>query len=222
VLVHGDPSVAPFERTFLSTERIASRLTYTGYIVDDRLARDGDPAAGTDEVIVSAGGGAVGARLLETAIRARPLTSLADRTWRVLAGINLPATDFEALQALIARDGDGRVVLERARHDFTVLLKNGFLSISQVGYNTTMEILQAGIRAVGVPFAAGAEIEQTLRAQLLAARGLLELVEEKDLDSAALAVAIERAAARAPTTRPAIDLDGATRSAALIEGWAGQ
>jgi len=220
VLVHGDPSLAPFERTFLCTDRIASRLAYSGYIVDERLAEDGDPTAGAGEVIVSAGGGAVGAHLLETAVRARPLTSLANRTWRVLAGVNQPAADFAALQARVAREGEGRVVLERARRDFTVLLKNGFLSISQVGYNTTMELLQAGIRAVGVPFAAGAEIEQTLRAQLLAARGLLELVEEKDLDPASLAAAIERAAACTPRMRPAIDLDGAARSAALIEAWA--
>lgn len=220
VLVHGDPSVVPFERTFLCTERIAKRIAYTGYIVDARLATHGDPAAGSGEVIVSAGGGAVGARLLETAIRARPLTTLAGRTWRVLAGVNLPAADFAALRDLVTREGGGKVVLERARRDFTVLLKNGFLSISQVGYNTTMELLQAGIRAVGVPFAADAEIEQTLRAQLLAERGLIELLEERELEPVTLAAAIERAAARPPTARAAIDLGGAARSAALIEGWA--
>lgn len=220
VLVHGDPAVVPFERTFLCTERIAGRIAYTGYIVDARLATHGDPAAGTGEVIVSAGGGAVGAQLLGAAIRARPLSVLAQRTWRVLAGVNLPAADFAVLQGLVAREGGGKVVLERARRDFTVLLKNAFLSVSQMGYNTTMELLQAGIRAVGVPFAADAETEQTLRAQLLAARGLLELLEEHALSPAALAAAVDRAAARAPAARAAIDLGGATRSAALIAGWA--
>ena len=51
-------------------------------------------AAGKGEVIVSAGGGAVGAGLLDAAIRARPLTVLRDRTWRVLAGNNLPDDEF--------------------------------------------------------------------------------------------------------------------------------
>ena len=41
------------------------------------------------EVVVSAGGGAVGAGLLEAAIRAKPLSALRDRTWRVLAGDNV-------------------------------------------------------------------------------------------------------------------------------------
>ena len=63
---------------------IAGKLHYTGYVGRGRTPERGD--AGTDEVLVSAGGGAVGRRLLETAIAARALSSLRDRTWRILAG----------------------------------------------------------------------------------------------------------------------------------------
>ena len=80
VMVHGDPSVIAFERTFPAASRIAGRIEYTGYVVDAAASAAGD--AGRDEVIVSAGGGVVGARLLETAIRAKPLSALRDRTWR--------------------------------------------------------------------------------------------------------------------------------------------
>ena len=38
------------------------------------------------------------------------------------------------------------------------------LSISQSGYNTVCDVLQAGCRAIYVPFAAGGETEQTVRA----------------------------------------------------------
>ena len=55
------------------------------------------------------------------------------------------------------------------------------VSVSQAGYNTVMETLQAGARAVLVPFAAGSEEEQTIRAQLLAERGLVHVVEESAL-----------------------------------------
>jgi predicted glycosyltransferase len=88
VLVHGDPAILSFERTFALAGRIAARIEYTGYVVDAAPPASGN--AGQGEVIVSAGGGAVGAALLEAAIRAKPLTALAGRTWRILAGNNLP------------------------------------------------------------------------------------------------------------------------------------
>jgi predicted glycosyltransferase len=83
-----------------------------------------------------------------------------------------------------------------------------------------MELLSAGTRAVVVPFADGGESEQTFRARRLAARGLLELVEADALTPAALAAAIDRAAAipRRSTNDGAtpIDLDGARKTAALL------
>ena len=95
LLVHGDPRLARFERSFGPAARIAAKLHYTGYVVQEMPETTSD--AGTDEVLISAGGGAVGQRLLETAIAARALSSLRDRTWRVLAGIN--AENFDALPA---------------------------------------------------------------------------------------------------------------------------
>ena len=218
VLVHGDPGVVSFEQTFPAAERIARQITYTGYIVDPDDAPSGD--AGKGEVIVSAGGGAVGAPILEAAIRARPLCSLKDRTWRILAGNNLPDTEFRRL-AQLARAQE-RVELERSRPDFTTLLANSTLCISQAGYNTLMETIRARARAVVVPFAGGRESEQTLRARCFAARGLLELVEEAALTPQALAAAVDRAARKAKPAPQAIDLDGAGKSAALIGRWTGR
>jgi predicted glycosyltransferase len=208
LLVHGDPRIATFDRTFGLASRIAARLFYTGYVVEEAPRDEGD--AGKDEVLVSAGGGAVGRRLLETAIEARAHTSLRDRPWRILAGVN--AKDMQSLKS------DG-VIVERARSDFTLRLTNCVLSVSQAGYNTVMETLQARARAVLVPFVAGGESEQTLRAKLLASRGLAEMVEEHELTPATLAAAIERAAARPRPAPGAIDLGGARRSAELLREW---
>ena len=57
LLVHGDPRVVPFERSFRNTNRIAERLFYTGYVVDE-LPTGGN--AGSGEVLVSCGGGCYG------------------------------------------------------------------------------------------------------------------------------------------------------------------
>lgn len=222
VLVHGDPAVIGFERTFPLAARLTRKIQYTGYVVDVSGRAGMESPAGKGEVIVSAGGGAVGADLLESAIRARPLTTLRSRTWRVLAGSNLQEASFSALERLAAGIGEGRVVVERARSDFTTLLANCELSVSQAGYNTLMEIVQARARAVAVPFAGGHETEQTLRARCFAERGLLELVEEGALAPERLAAAIDRAARKPRPAPGAIDLEGAQCSATLIARWAAE
>ena len=218
VLVHGDPSVVGLEQTFPLAPRIAQKLHYTGYVVDEPVP-DAN-RTGRDEVIVSAGGGAVGAALLETAIRAKPLTSLRARTWRVLAGNNLPETVFQRLAALASKEAG--VELERSRSDFRTLLANCAISVSQAGYNTLLETVQAGARALVVPFAGGHESEQTLRARCFAERGLLEVLEESALTPPSLAAALDRMAAGPRPSPGAIDLGGARKSAALIARWARQ
>jgi len=212
VLVHGDASVVAFERTFPEAPRIAVRIVHTGYLVAAPHAAAG--GAGRDEVIGSAGGGAVGARLLEAALGARALGSLRERTWRLLAGNNLPETEFRRLAAIAARERG--IVLERSRADFTTLLANCTLSVSQAGYNTLLETVSARARAVVVPFSGGHETEQALRARCFAERGLLEALDEAALSPQALAAAIERALARPRPGPSALDLGGARRSAELL------
>ena len=218
LLVHGDPALIRFDQTFRHTARIAGKLHYTGYVVD-RAPVSGGVRVGTDEVIVSVGGGAVGRQLLETAMLARPISTLANHRWRLLAGAHVSDADLAELSALAGAAGDGGVSVERNRRDFSQLLANCRLSVSQGGYNTVMETLRAGARSVLVPFAGGAEIEQTLRARLLAERGWIDMVEEPELTPQTLAEAIDRAARRGPATSGTVNLDGAQNSAALLGQW---
>lgn len=220
VLVHGDPGLIPFDRTFPHARRIADRIRYTGYVVDESGRRGGPGSPGHDEVLVSAGGGAVGRELLEAAIAAKPLTRHADAVWRVLVGVAESEDSFHALQrqaeAAQRADSRGAIVVERARGDFPSLLANARLSVSQGGYNTTMEVLRARVPAVVVPYAAKAETEQTLRAQLLQARGLLRVVPQAELSPAVLAAACD--AATAPPAQPVapIDTGGASATARIV------
>ena len=211
VLVHGDPRLVGLEATFPGAPEIADRLVYTGYVAD--AAAPPEAAAEGEEILVSAGGGAVGGPLLRAALAARPATSLASSPWRLIAGPNLPAAEFAGLQAT-APPG---VTIERFRSDFPALLARSRLSLSQAGYNTVMDILSVGARALVLPFAEGAESEQSLRARLLAERGLLSLMEPP-IEPARLATAIE-AALRRPRPQPgALDLDGAGETARQLAG----
>ena len=62
-----------FENTFPMPEKIRHMLIYTGYIAEQHVIPYTE--AGIDEVLVSAGGGAVGMKLFQAAIAARPMTS---------------------------------------------------------------------------------------------------------------------------------------------------
>ncbi len=223
-LVHGDPDFLPLERSFPQAAEIAEKLRYTGYVVaempapgaDERAGAGAGAGVGWGEVIVSTGGGAVAAPLVEAALGARALSPLDAVTWRLLVGPNTPEAEF---QDLAARAPAGFVV-ERARPDFRALLARARLSISQAGYNTVLEVLAAGIPAVVAPFAAGSETEQSLRAGLLAERGALTVVDEAALGPETLAAAVRAALARDARGRgprlAGLDTSGADKTAQIV------
>jgi predicted glycosyltransferase len=115
----------------------------------------------------------------------------------------------------LTASASANVIVERFRGDFQTLLRNCRLSVSQAGYNTVMELLAAGTRAVVVPFAEGGETEQPVRARLLADRGLLTVVDPEALTPARLAAGID-AADRSARPAVAFDMAGADGTARAI------
>lgn len=212
VLVHGDRSFIPLAASFAAEDKIADRVAYTGYIEGAKSPAP-PPGDGEGEVIVSVGGGAVGARLLETALAARALSDNGARPWRILVGGDVPPAAREPL----LRAGASGVVVEPARADFPGLLARCHVSVSQSGYNTVVDLLTAGARAVLVPFAGGGEAEQTLRADLLAQRGWAEIVNEAELSPERLAAAVDRAASRPRLGSGLIAGGGASVAVRLLE-----
>jgi predicted glycosyltransferase len=211
VLIHADPALVDFAKSFAGWEAISARAHFTGFVAGADLWRRPAGHAGTDEVVVSVGGGAVGTPLLDAVMAARPRTPLAGNIWRLLVGPNLPTGKRSALAA-----SEG-IVVEPARADFTTLLANATLSISQAGYNTVVETLSCADRAVLVPFGTARETEQADRAQLLAERGMVAVVPPGTLSPDTLANAVCRALA-GPSLRsfPPCDTNGAHKSAELL------
>jgi predicted glycosyltransferase len=205
-LIHGDPGVIGFDRSFAGWDAIKGRAAYTGYVAD--AAPSGADVAGRGEIIVSAGGGAVGQSLFAaaSALTGKP-ELVAGAVWRFLVGANVDSS-------WLAVDG---VIVEPLRDDFTTLLRNARLSISQAGYNTVVETLCFADRAVLVPFRTERETEQLDRAMALAERGLVACVPGDALSPATLRAAIERAM-RGPSIRsfPPCDTNGAAATASLL------
>ena len=207
VLVHGDPHLARFDETFAAADRIASRIAYTGIVAPPPLP----PATHRAGVILSVGGGAVGAILLGTALRALPLSRLAREPCLVLTGPNMPQAQMSALAA----QSSPNTTVETFVADLPQRLAAARLSISQAGYNSVADILVAGCASVLVPYADGGETEQSERATRLHARGLCVSVPAGTLSPAALATAID-AALDLPRAALPLNLDGARNSAALL------
>ena len=205
VVVHGDPVLARFEDSFPRANEIADQIAYSGLVGPDRS----EPAAAERfDVIVSAGGGAVGEALIRCSLAARSLSRMAGASWLILTGPNFPAG------AVMPAEG---VTLRRFEPDLAARLRGAQVSVSQAGYNTVADLMAApACRAVLVPYAAGGETEQARRATLLQARDWAITLAERDLDPPTLAAAIDRSLDLAP--RPSdIGLDGAAQTNAILE-----
>ncbi|MCP4769501.1 MAG: glycosyl transferase [Gammaproteobacteria bacterium] len=212
VLVHGDETIARLADSFTLARRIDDKLCYSGYICASG-SRTPATDEGTREVLVSAGGSATGLRILQTAIAAKPLSTLHNLRWRLLVSPAISTANFEELQRLA---GPG-IRVERNRPDFSELVKRARLSISQAGYNTITDILNSDTASVVIPFAEADEIEQALRARRLHERGRLVALAQQNLSADTLARAI--ATADEGHLALAANLDGARNSALMVQRW---
>lgn len=211
ILIHADPEFVRLEDSFPFADRVTSLVRYTGF-VNGEAKTEAPEGVGEDEVIVSCGGGAVGASLLRAAIDAASLSRRAgDTTWRLLVGHDIGGDTFEDLR----RNLPENVIVERARPDFPALLPRARASISQAGYNTVLDILISGVPCVLVPFAQVKETEQQQRAEALAARGRATIVPERGLSPERLAAALDDALA-APRRHLSVRLGGAQTSAEIL------
>jgi len=216
IIVHGEAAFARLEETLPPAADGAIPIFYTGYV---HAPRREPPPRARDEVIASASGGDVGDALLRAFLAARASSALRALRWRVLVGPGIPEARFGELRA--AGAGEGTIV-ERHRDDFPDLLAGARVAVTQAGYNTVLDVLAARTPAVLVPFEGEGETEQRMRAQRLAALGRAVVLPERELTAAALAGAIDRAAALGEMPPSPFATDGAERAAqrilALAEG----
>ena len=219
VLVHADPKLVELSQTFDHFDEICIPVSYTGYI-----ATKPSPDAGTrirkqlqigaEEILIvaSAGGGNVGAPLLDAVVRAFSRLEVKDGCHlKVFSGPFLDQSEYDRLKNLAG----SHVQVSRFTEDFLSYLAAANLSVSMGGYNTTMNILASGVPALVWPF--GQNREQRLRANRLADLGALRVLADEDLRPDRLAAIMDRWMSR--STRPTvnINLDGAANTAKWIE-----
>jgi predicted glycosyltransferase len=212
VLVHSDPQFAMLAESFAPSRPLTKPVHYTGFVVPaDKAAPNYSKRQG---LLVSVGGGMVGAPLLQLAIQIQPhLWAKYHLTMTLVAGPFLPDNDWHILKQ--QAEGKAGLTLYRQVPNMAELLASHSLSISQGGYNTVMDILKSGIKALIVPFAQGQENEQSNRAARLSRLGLLRSVSLAELDEQGLIREVEHLLNFSPSTLT-LDLTGARRSAEIM------
>jgi len=222
VLVHSDPNLITLNETFFRFDEIRIPVVHTGYIaqkppdnarnrIRNQLGIDADDIM----IVASAGGGSVGTPVLESAIHAfRHLKVVGTPYLYVYTGPYMAEHEVAYLKGL---QKSNRIQIEKFTFDFLSYLAAADLSISMAGYNTTMNILATGVPALVWPFAANRE--QRLRAERLADRGALKLINDQDLNPRNLAGLMGQTLSRADIRKTDIDLNGAAYTAQWLAGW---
>jgi predicted glycosyltransferase len=195
VLVHCDPRFARLEETFKPTEPLTIPVHYTGFVAKGTAPR----RERAEHIVVSAGGGRVGAPLIRAAMQASD-----GRPMRAIAGPLMPHEDFAALQELAPPN----VELIRSVPDLAAELSRARASISQCGYNTALDLLRSRVPALVVPYATPEEDEQTRRARRLEQLGVLQVATHINGDLPRLLEFTP-----SPTS---LDLDGAATTRDLL------
>lgn len=219
LLVHSDPSHIKLDETFARIDDIAVPIVYTGFITpkptsDARSTLRKSLCLQPDDrlVVASSGGGKVGFRLLETVAHAFRLMDKGDSLHlHLFAGPFVQDEAFERLKALKT----DRMQVFRFRPDFVSYLAAADLSVSMAGYNTCMNVLASGVRALLWPYARNRE--QGFRAERLSRLEALQVLGENDIQPVRLAALMDKALAEKARSRIHINLEGAENTAKWLQ-----
>ena len=210
LLVHGDKALISIEATLADVQSLGDKVRYTGLVTPDPLDLAVPPSQFAD-VVVSAGGGAVGHELIEAAIGANLHCKSWPDNWLLVVGPERPSEDFEKMRDMA---GEGMRVV-RFVPDLARVLAGAKVSVSRAGYNTVGDLMRARCRAVLVPFSGGLETEQLRRASVFADRSLALMLRDSQLSPKAIGAAVD-AASSLPPLNAGLDMEGADNSARII------
>lgn len=194
LLIHADPRLQRLEETFSRVNDLQVDTHYTGYVVQpiptltafNEEALDFPPQTGDPFILASIGGGRVGFELLLATVKASAIIrQTLPHQILIFTGPYLPDEQFLDLQREVAPAS--HITLRRYTTNFVSYMAAADLSISMAGYNTCMNILTTGTRALVLPFTGGQNNEQTIRANKLASLGIVGVIQPDELHPSRLA-----------------------------------
>jgi predicted glycosyltransferase len=215
VLVHSDPDFARIEQHLPWADRIPVPVSYTGFVSETpepgTAVRRADPW-----VVVSTGGAGDGTLLVRCVDAWRELVRSQRHGGRRLIVFVPPFSrswqqrDDDALRSAPLVDA------RQFGNDFLGYMRGADLSVSHAGYNTCMNILACGLRAIIVPNPVMPD--QLIRAQRFAALGIIRTLDAAGCTTEQLADAMAATLSDEPS-RHRLDLTGAARTREFLESF---
>ena len=213
VWVYGDPLVNDVASAYGLAAGTQAKLCHIGYL-DQRL-RLADaaplPPLPSGSILCCVGGGQDGAVLAQNFLEADLPPG---RTGLLLTGPFMPAEKRRALEQRAA-ERPGFAVLPFIAEPIGHIARAERV-IAMAGYNTVNEILSLGRPGLVVPRVRPRQ-EQLVRAQKLAALGLLDWLHPDDLDARALGDWLSRPQGERPDPRSTLDFAALERLPHLID-----
>jgi predicted glycosyltransferase len=195
VMIYGASDVFATAEAYAMPDAILERVQYCGYVcnlepvktIDRVRAKMG--LGGEPLVVVMAGGGHDGYRLMQTFLDARSL--FGDRAGFATLMVTGPFMDDDDRKSLRDQARQMGVEIHSSLGDSLSHIHAADVVVSMAGYNTVCEVLRFGKRAIVVP-RSGPSAEQTTRTRLLAERGLVQMLHPRELTPRNLADALSR------------------------------
>ncbi len=188
---YGDRGVYDLAAEYQFPGAVADRLQYTGYLTDDLLATESVAirrlhSGGARLAVCTLGGGQDAAGIAAAFLAA--ITHLRERNWRgvLIAGPYMTPDDVDALRRHPAATD---VTIIGMATDVPSYLAAADAVFCMGGYNTTCEVLGLAVPAVIVP-RTSPRLEQMMRAQRLADRGLVRWLHPSGLTPRVVARAL--------------------------------
>ena len=213
LLIHGDPNFVKLNLSFSRINDLNCPVRYTGYVVQPvpkpRSLRD------RPLILVSVGGGRFGHDLLECVARSAPtLATQIPHEIQMFTGPFCPQLVLERLQELALSQEN--LTVERYTTNLLEYMQQADLSIGMGGYNTTMNILSTGVRAMMMAFQGNNDKEQLTRLGKLDKIGRVRMIQPQDLDPEQFARNVVNYLQYQPA-KLEVDLQGATNTAYYLK-----
>ncbi len=221
LLIHGDPKFLPLENSFSRVNDLTCEVHYTGYVVPD-VDRKFAPKTETDPpmILASVGGGRFGHELLDCVAEASELLEdTIPHHIQMFSGPFAPDQVYDSLRLMAKHRSN--LTVQRYTPDLLSYMARADLSISMAGYNTTLNVLQTGVRAMQLPFTGNDDQEQRLRSNRLADLGIITVIDPVDLKPTTFAAKVIETLTRIPK-RAQFHLRGVEVTAARVKSLAYQ
>ena len=179
LLIHGDPNFVKLNLSFSRINDLNCPVHYTGYVVQP-VPKIPQIILDKPTILVSVGGGRFGHDLLECVARTAPI--LKDKIphhIQVFTGAFSPDEVLIKLQE-ITKDLDN-ITCDRYTTNLLDYMQQADLSIGMGGYNTTMNILSTGVKAMMMAFQGNNDKEQETRLKKLDSLERVKMIHPQDL-----------------------------------------